>query len=37
MLLEDADPSALRALAEDSGAALRTETPSLEDLFVELA
>ena len=37
MLLEDADPSALRALAEDSGAALRIETPSLEDLFVELA
>lgn len=37
MLLEDADSSALRALAEDSGAALRIETPSLEDLFVELA
>ena len=37
LLLEDADPAALRALADDTGAQLRLETPTLEDLFVELA
>ena len=37
LLIEDADPPALRALAENLGASLRIETPSLEDLFVELA
>jgi ABC-2 type transport system ATP-binding protein len=37
MLLEAPDHAALRALAEHSGATLRIETPTLEDLFVELA
>ena len=37
LLLEDADPAALRTLADDTGAQLRLETPTLEDLFVELA
>ena len=37
LLIEDADPRVLRTMAEDFGADLRLETPSLEDLFVELA
>ncbi|WP_049621612.1 ABC transporter ATP-binding protein [Frateuria defendens] len=37
LLVEDPDHEALRALAEREGASLRLETPSLEDLFVELA
>lgn len=37
LLIEDADPRVLRRMAEDFGADLRLETPSLEDLFVELA
>jgi len=37
MLLEDADPATLRARADEAGAQLRIETPTLEDLFVELA
>jgi ABC-2 type transport system ATP-binding protein len=37
LLMEDADPAALQALADGLGASLRLETPSLEDLFVELA
>ncbi|WP_266171920.1 ABC transporter ATP-binding protein [Dyella subtropica] len=37
MLLEDADLGALHTLASELGASLRIETPSLEDLFVELA
>jgi ABC-2 type transport system ATP-binding protein len=37
LLLEDADPAALQALADGLGATLRLETQTLEDLFVELA
>lgn len=37
MLLEAPDHAALQAVAEHSGAILRIETPTLEDLFVELA
>jgi len=36
-LLEDADANELHALATSLGASLHIETPSLEDLFVELA
>jgi ABC-2 type transport system ATP-binding protein len=37
LLVEDADPQALQALALREGASLAIEVPSLEDLFVELA
>jgi len=37
LLVEDADPEGLQALAAREGATLRIETPTLEDLFVELA
>lgn len=37
LLLEDPDANELHALAAILGASLRIETPSLEDLFVELA
>lgn len=37
LLVEDANPESLQALAVREGATLRIETPTLEDLFVELA
>ncbi|MET0331642.1 MAG: ABC transporter ATP-binding protein [Dyella sp.] len=37
LLVEDADPQALQALALREGASLSIEVPSVEDLFVELA
>jgi ABC-2 type transport system ATP-binding protein len=37
LLVEDPDPDSLHALAAREGATLRIETPTLEDLFVELA
>ena len=37
LLVEDPDPASLAALAQREGATVRLETPTLEDLFVELA
>lgn len=37
LLLEDPEPESLRAFAERSGASLRVDGASLEDVFVELA
>ena len=37
LLVEDMNPESLQALAAREGATLRIETPTLEDLFVELA
>jgi ABC-2 type transport system ATP-binding protein len=37
LLVEDMNLDSLHALATREGATLRIETPTLEDLFVELA